>query len=107
MCADSPVLEDLHFSGPPDAECIDMLVCELLPQLQKLEIWHSNLNDSLMGLLATADWPSLNCLELHALSQLTNQGIRHLLKADWPLIRRLALWSFASEYGSFSLLAKK
>ena len=107
VCADSPVLEDLHLSGPLDAECIDMLVNEHWPQLRKLEILRSNLDDSLMGVLATADWPSLSCLELHGLSQLTNQGIRHLLEADWPLIRRLALWSFASEYGSFSLLAKK
>ena len=89
VCADWPLLEELHLSELLDANSINMLIGEQWPQLQMLEIRNSNLDDTMMHLLATADWPLLEWLELHGLSQMTDQGIRHLLRAGCLLIRRL------------------
>ena len=105
--ADWPLLEELHLSELLDADSVNMLIGEQRPQLQILEIRNSNLDDTMMHLLAKADWPSLEYLELHGLSQMTDQEIRHLLRAGCLLIRCLLCGAFLHSWHISCLLAKQ
>lgn len=86
VTANWPLLGELILSGPMDAQCIRLLCNGQLPQLKKLVMTACNLDDVSVALLATAHWPLLESLKLGQVPELTNQAVRHLLTADWPLI---------------------
>ena len=95
--ADWPSLAKLDLScNSLDAHCIAMLTTADWVHLKELDIAVCELDDLAVLELVRGQWLCLEVLNLSGNKALTTDALGHLIKADWPLLRDLQLWSSVS-----------